>query len=250
MGDLESQPITTRPHSVLPPPAKPRWAFWKGLVSGAAIEVPVLAATVWFLARLGVGDPDASFMRIIRLTALFAGLAALLTAGGIGRLAAYAFVDGGRRRAILRAARAHAAASAGLVLIAAIPHGHLPGNPLGFLAYPLAGLAAGALCGVVIGAVCSGPTPVLSDVWSLARRPTEALRYLLDTDDFARFGTALRSRTTHLFDGIFEPAAARPVPAVAPGEPVAPAAPAPSAEPAAEPAAPAPAPPSEPPKPP
>jgi hypothetical protein len=52
----------------------------------------------------------------------------------------------------------------------------------------------------------------LAEVWSLAKRPSEALRTILDPDDFVRLGAALRSRTSTLFDGIFEPAAPPPKP--------------------------------------
>ena len=60
------------------------------MLTGAAIEVPLVASAVWVLAQLGVGDPDVPFVTLVRFTALFAGIAALLTACGIGRLAAYA----------------------------------------------------------------------------------------------------------------------------------------------------------------
>src|SRR5512138_2052325 len=108
------------------PVARPRWAFSKGVVVGALIEVPVFSLAVMALARLGIGDPDAEFLRILWLTAVFAGIAAALTAGGIGRLAASVTVERGRKRAVYQAARAHAMAGAGLMLIAVIPHGHLP----------------------------------------------------------------------------------------------------------------------------
>jgi hypothetical protein len=228
MADLESSNASRRSRGDLPL-QKPRWAFWKGLLTGAAIEIPLLATTVWVLARLGVGNPTAGFMHVMRLTAVFAGIAALITAGGIGRLAADAFVDGGRRRAVYRAARAHAAASAGLVVIAAIPHGHLPGHDYTWLAFPAAGLVSGALCGALIGLVCSGQASVgLADVWSLARKPSAALRNLLDPEDLVRLGTVLRTRTTNLFEGIFEPA---PPPPKIPGETTAPAEPPPPAKP-------------------
>jgi len=216
----------------------------KGLLTGAAIEIPLLALTVWVLARLGVGNPEVELMRIMRLTAVFAGVAALLTAGGIGRLAAYAFSEPlpasadraadlarRRRRAIYRAARAHAAASAGLVIIAAIPHGRLPGTPPGWLVFPAAGIVCGAIAGALIGFVCSSQTSLvqLADVWSLARKPRTVLRNLLDPEDLVRFGSALRARTTNLFEGIFEPA---PPPPKAP--PAAGAAPAAPREPATE----------------
>ncbi|MDB4963407.1 MAG: hypothetical protein JWP01_3406 [Myxococcales bacterium] len=184
-----------------------RWGFVKGLLTGAAIEIPVLAGTVWALSRFGVGDPDAGLMRIIRLTTVFAGIAALLTAGGIGRLAAHASAIGGRRRAVLVSARAHAVASAGLVMIATIPHGHLPDSSWAWLPMPLAGLVAGALCGTLIGAVCGGQAPVgFAEVWSIARKPGDAIRQLLSPDDIVKLGSALRTRTTTLFEGIFEPA--------------------------------------------
>lgn len=189
------------------------WGFFKGLLTGAAIEIPVLAATVWLLAQLGYGDGAAGFMRIMRLTTVFAGVAALFTAGGIGRLAAYASAEGGRRRAVFVAARAHAIASAGLVIIAAIPLGHLRPSAAGLIPIPVAGLFAGALCGALIGLVCGGTAPVgFADVWSLARKPTEALGHLLSTADLVKLGSALGRRTSHLFEGIFEPAAKPPDP--------------------------------------
>jgi hypothetical protein len=202
---------------------KPRWGFWKGLLTGAVIEVPALSATVWALAQLGFGNAEVPVMHIVRLTALFAGAAALLTAGGIGRVAAYASVDGGRRRAMWIAGRAHAVAGAGLVLIAAIPHGQLPGHSLDWLAFPAGGLVAGALCGVLIGVVCGGTAPVeLADVWSLARRPSEALRSWLDPRELVRLGAAVRHRTTNLFEGMFDPAPPPPaseLPAAPPPDP-------------------------------
>jgi hypothetical protein len=193
------------------PVAKPRWPFFKGMLTGAAIEVPLLAFTVWLLSQLEVGDPDAGFMRIMRLTTVFAGLAALFTAGGIGRLAAYASVEGGRRRAVIVAARAHAVASAGLVIIATIPHGHLPETTAGWIGLACAGLVPGAICGAIIGFVCGSLTPVnLAEVWSLAQRPSGALLQLLDPRDLVKLGAALRTRTTNLFEGIFDPAPAPP----------------------------------------
>ncbi len=177
------------------------------MLTGLAVEVPALTLAVWLLARLGFGNPETPLMRIMRLTTVFAGTAAIFTAGGIGRLAAYASMDGGRRRAVVVAARAHAVASAGLVLIAAIPHGHLPDRSLTWLAFPAGGAVIGAACGALIGLVCGGTAPVeLSDVWSLARRPSEALRSWLDPRELVRLGAAVRHRTSHLFEGMFDPA--------------------------------------------
>ncbi len=216
-------------------PAIPaRWGFWKGLLTGAAIEVPLLAVTVWLLAQAGVGNPNVDLMAVIRLTAVFPGnipapvaIVAVLTAGGIGRLAAHASADGGRRRAVFVAARAHAAASAGLVLIAAIPHGHLPEHSLGWIPIPLAGVACGIVCGILLGLICGGAAPVgFADVWSLARKPSVALRQLLGPEDLVRLGSALGTRTRSLFEGIFDPA---PLPPKTPEAPEVPAEPASSA---------------------
>lgn len=200
--------------SRLPPAFPPRWAFFKGLLTGVVIEIPALATGVWLLARLGVGDPEVPFMRILRLTTVFAGIAAVFTAGGVGRLAAHASIEkqGGRRRAMWVGARAHAAASAGLIMIAAIPLGHLPITTLGWLALPAMGTVVGALCGMIIGGVCGAPTPVkIGDVLGAAiKRPSEALRQLLDPEDLIKLGAAVRNRTVHMFEGIFEPAERRP----------------------------------------
>ncbi|HEX8110278.1 MAG TPA: hypothetical protein VF516_21250 [Kofleriaceae bacterium] len=206
---------------------KPRWGFWKGMLAGVAVEVPALTAAVWVLAQLGIGNAEVPVMRIVRLTTVFAGAAAVFTAGGVGRLAAYASIDGGRRRAVFVAARAHAVASAGLVLIAALPHGQLPGRSLAWLAFPAAGAVVGAACGALIGVVCSGQAPVdLSDVWSLARLPSVALRHWLDPRELVRLGAAVRQHTTHLFEGMFDPAPPPPTmsdpPSPAPTAPIPP----------------------------
>jgi len=206
MADPTLPTVSTR----LPPAFPPRWAFFKGLLTGVVIEVPALAMGVWLLARFGVGDPDASFLRILRLTALFAGVAAILTAAGIGRLAAHASVEknGGRRNAMRVARRAHAAASAGLIIIAAIPLGSLPEKALGWLTLAAMGALVGLGCGMVIGFVCGAAAHVrIGDVMAAAiKRPSEALRQLLDPEDLIKLGAAVRQRTTHLFDGLFEPA--------------------------------------------
>ena len=190
------------------------------MLTGVAVEVPALSATVWVLAWLGYGNADVPFMRILRLTTVFAGVAAIFTAGGIGRLAAYASIDGGRKRAMFVAARAHAVASAGLVVIAAIPHGQLPDRSADWLAFPAAGLVAGAACGALIGLVCGGAAPVeLSDVWSLARRPSVALRGWLDPRELVRLGAAVRHHTSNLFEGMFDPAPPPPTSDVKPPAP-------------------------------
>ena len=204
MSDPGLPTVSTR----LQPAFPPRWAFFKGLLTGLVIEVPALAGGVWLLARLGVGDPGVSFMRILRLTTVFAGVAALLTAAGIGRVAAHASVDkiGGRTHAVSVAARTHAVASVGLLLIAAIPHGHLPERVLGWIELAVMGALVGAWCGAVIAAVCGGPGPVrIGDVMAAAiKRPGEALRALLDPEELIKLGAAVRDRTSHMIDSLRE----------------------------------------------
>lgn len=205
----DSTPFSIKPEDPTAFPA--RWGFAKGVFVGAVVEVPVIAGLLWLLARLGVGDPTVPMPRLLRLTAVFAGIAAILTSGGIGRLAAHASAAGGRPRAVLLGARAHAVASIGLVLIAAIPHRHLPANPLGWLALLGAGAIAGAATGAALGLVCSGPAPVgISDVVALARTPGHALQQLIDPEELRQFGAALRDRTGNLLTGMFEPAAPPP----------------------------------------
>lgn len=205
MPDPTLPALTTRLPAVFPP----RWGFAKGFFVGAVIEVPALAAGVWVLARLGLSDPDAGFMRLLRLTAVFAGIAAVLTAAGIGRIAAHASVDpiGGRWHAAVVAARAHAAASAGLVIIAAIPEGHLPEHHAPWILIAIVGAVCGAVCGLAIGLVCGGAAPIgIVEVLALARTPGAKLRQLLDPEDLAKVAAAVRQRTAQLFHGMFDPA--------------------------------------------
>jgi len=64
-----------------------------------------------------------------------------------------------------------------------------------WLAVPGAGVLVGLACGALIGAVCGGAAPVnLADVWSIARKPTDALGALLGPKDLVKLGAALRDR--------------------------------------------------------
>jgi hypothetical protein len=246
-------PATTRQRATLATSSEatlrpPRFGFWKGLMTGMVIEIPAFAGAVWLLAQCGFGDPEVGYMDLLRFTTVFAGLAATLTAAGIGRLAAHASIEGtgGRRHAAFVAARAHAAAGAGLILIAAIPHGHLPTVRWHWLVLMSAGMVCGAGCGAAIGVVCGGASNTLREVVALARRPTLVLRAILDPEAMVKLGARVGRRTTSLFEGIFDPAPAPPAVPVRPateGEPedavvdavVAPAAPSPSPSPAATP---------------
>ncbi|MEZ4367409.1 MAG: hypothetical protein R2939_14210 [Kofleriaceae bacterium] len=143
---------------MVPPP----WAFLKGVVLGAVVGVPTVGLTVWLLGHAGLGARDRALTATIQTAAIFAGVATVLTAGGVGRLAAHASVTGrgGRRRATLVAGRAFAAAGAGLVLIAQIPGGQLPSEPWRWAMSAGAGAVAGAVVGVVLGLACGGRAPV------------------------------------------------------------------------------------------
>lgn len=173
-----------------PPKRKlPRNGFWKGAAAGFLVVIPASALTVWALARVGLLDQRAGVIACLRMALLFSGLAAVLTGGGVGRLAAQASIErpsswlgSGRPRAILTAAAAMAPAGAALTIIAAMPHGGLPMTPLGWVLLALGGAVSGAASGVAIGAACSGEMPTLQElgVWP----PTEwPLPWQRDDDD-------------------------------------------------------------------
>jgi len=73
-------------------------------------------------------------------------------------------------------------------------------------------LVVGTVCGGMIGVVCGGAAPAgITDVMAIAiRRPTDALRSLLDPEDLLKLGAAVRQRTTQVLGGMFEPAERRP----------------------------------------
>jgi hypothetical protein len=153
----------------------PRWPFLRGLIAGVLVVIPLTALVVWAVAVLGTGQ-DLSLVQVTRTAALFAGVAAVLTAGGIGRLAAEASATGGKTRGVYVGARTQAVASAGLVVIAALPQGALATTG-GWIGLAVVGAASGAAAGAVIGFACSAARPVaLSDVVALARWPQEAIR--------------------------------------------------------------------------
>lgn len=193
--------------------------FTKGAIVGAVVAIPAIAATVWLLSRSGFGNPHLPLLRAVRVTTLFAGIATVFTAGGVGRLAAQVAAESAAagaspRRPIWIAARTFACAGVGLTIIAAIPHGYLPQRWPGFLVIGGAGAIVGAGIGAAIGATCGGSVPLgLTDVMALARWPTEALRALLEPEDLAaaaKAGPRRRRRITIPF--LFPAAPAEPPP--------------------------------------
>lgn len=161
----------------------PRWGFFKGVAIGTVAAIPAFAVTSWLLARVGLGTP-VPLARALRFTAIFGGAAAVLSAGGVGRLCAQASVDrgGGRLRAMWIGARTYALAGAGVILIVMIPHGGMPAEHWRWGLIAAAGAVTGSLVGMLLGAGCGGPAPMsLGDVFALARRPADALLGLLDS---------------------------------------------------------------------
>jgi hypothetical protein len=135
--------------------ALPRGAFVRGAITGLVLAVPATAAVVYLLSRHGIGgDATAPFARVIAFTAVFAGLPALLSAGGIGRVAARAATGNVRRplaAAILAAMLPFGAAVAGLVFLTIVPLGALPATAEDWAIAAGAGVGAGIACGVVLG---------------------------------------------------------------------------------------------------
>jgi len=124
-----------------------RWGFLQGLADGSGDRDSDLAVTVWNpRAARGGAIPMRGFMRIMRLTTVFRRESLpLLTAGGIGRLAAVRL-----RRQAVGAARSWSRRGRNAIASRRprdesrrFPHGHLPVSSWAWLPMPLAGLVAG-----------------------------------------------------------------------------------------------------------
>lgn len=201
----------TVPQSEIPL-ISPRWAFFKGLIVGAIVEVPAFTGALWWLGQQKL-LPASEFMHLLRLTATFAGVAAILTAGGVGRVAANASIRGrgGRLRSTYVAAATHAVAGIGLAVIAAVAGELFTPAQTSWIWTSVAGVFAGAVCGALVGVTCGGPSPIrATDLYALAKKPTDALFQILDPDDLVRLGSKVKDRatqvTTGLVDGLFDPA--------------------------------------------
>jgi hypothetical protein len=134
--------------------ALPRGGFVRGAMLGIAIAIPAVAAAAFALSQLDLGgDPAAPFARVLAFAAVFAGLPAALSAGGVGRLAARAAARPDRRvRAAIRAAAPPlAAAGAGLVVLTVVPLGALPPDASAWFATGGVGIVVGATCGAILG---------------------------------------------------------------------------------------------------
>ncbi|HVV86405.1 MAG TPA: hypothetical protein VHE35_25285 [Kofleriaceae bacterium] len=154
-------------------------AFWKAAAIALFPLLPAIGAAIWLLARLGVGNQQARIVEVLRLTVVFAGVATVVTGGGVGRLAAEAGVDGGRRRAAWIGGRTMALAGAALAILAAIPQGELPTRWPGWAAIMATGAVVGGGGGALIGLLVGGPLPTLTELGvpeALQVDPIRALR--------------------------------------------------------------------------
>jgi hypothetical protein len=133
----------------------PPHAFLKGAVVGLVALVPLTALAIHSIARFGVGDPSASYYSVIAFVAVFAGIPAIVTVGGIGRAAAAALVRPGKRGgpggAIRVAVLLTAIASIGLVVLGAVPLGAVPTDLHAWLWIAGGGAVAGAMGGALLG---------------------------------------------------------------------------------------------------
>jgi hypothetical protein len=154
-GDESDDEPDTRPAEGGLAAAPPPNAFLKGAVIGLILVVPLTALAVYALGRLDIGDPQASYYSIIAFVAVFAGLPAIITVGGIGRAAASALVkpgDGDRTSACTRVAAIYTAlTTVGLVLLTVVPLGEVPTEVGTWLWIVAIGGVTGALGGFVLG---------------------------------------------------------------------------------------------------
>lgn len=185
-GRATGRPATQPNHGKTKGGRPQPYAFWKAALLALLPLIPAIALAVWALARVGVGNPAAGLVEVLRLTVVFAGPAGLLTVGGIGRLAAEAGAARGRGHAAWVGARTLAVAGAGLALLAAIPLGELPTRWPGWVALCGAGAAIGAGTGALVGLAVGGPLPTLSDLGVPERLQVDPLRALRRAGQRAR----------------------------------------------------------------
>ena len=123
---------------------------------GLTVWIPLTALAVYLLTRMAGSSISPSFTQTIIITTIFAGLPALLTAGGIGRGTARATLTRWQRRTILALAMAQTAvAGAGLAFLSLVPLGDVPSAVERWLTVAAGGAAAGAIAGLMIGLWCS-----------------------------------------------------------------------------------------------
>jgi hypothetical protein len=135
--------------------AIPRGAFVRGAMIGLVVGLPAIAGIAFLLSFLEIGgDPTAPFARVIAFASVFAGIPALISAGGIGRLVARASAANPQRpvaAAIFAAVLPFAAVGAGLAILTIVPLGAIPATPADWAMTAGAGAVAGIVAGAILG---------------------------------------------------------------------------------------------------
>jgi hypothetical protein len=133
----------------------PRGAFLKGALLGCVIGIPLFAALTYGLTLLGMRAVPYSFEHVFFIVAALGGLPLILSAGGVGRLAARASIAPRRRPmlgGVVAAARALAVAGLGVVLIALTAVGGFPLSEREWALAAGAGVLGGLALGSLVGA--------------------------------------------------------------------------------------------------
>ena len=133
----------------------PRATFWLGGLTGALALIPLLAWTFSaFAAPLGIAEAAPAW-DLLLLAAVFTGLPALLSSGGVARLVAHRTAErsGGFAAGLARAAVPMAAIGAGAALILCVTQMGTPETPLGWAIAAAAGVPAGLVAGVAVALV-------------------------------------------------------------------------------------------------
>ncbi len=137
----------------------PRGTFWIGGLASLALQIPLVTAGIYGLTHpVGWGARAHGLEHILSISAIFAGIPALLVGGGVARLAAHRLAERpeiGLAGSLRRAAVTMAVGGIGLALLAAVPLGVLPEHPARWWPVGVVGLVAGALTGLAI-AVLAG----------------------------------------------------------------------------------------------
>jgi hypothetical protein len=140
----------------------PRGTFWIGGLAALALGLPLTTLALAFLAeRLHIGRPDATQAQIGLMAAIFAGLPAFLTGGGVARLVAHRLAESPEPRAwrgLVLGVIAMALGGIGIMVLAAVPLGGLPEKSARWWPLGAAGAAVGAVVGLAIGVLVSGRT--------------------------------------------------------------------------------------------
>lgn len=139
-------------------PKVPRWTFFYGGLVAVLLGVPLLAVAIRWMARvLLVGDSTKPLDEVLVLAAVFAGIPALVTGGGVARLVSHRTAEkqGGSGsipwRVLVEGTLAMGFAGAGLAFLVAVPLGGMPEAPLEWAKIAVVGLVVGLLIGLASG---------------------------------------------------------------------------------------------------